>query len=231
MSNKPVKVGDQKKAWNKRIQTSKRTRGKKPIVNLFEIYCEGANTEPEYFKAFPVNPATRVVAEGFGRQRISLVNFAIAQWRAQGFLFGQKHYSTTRQLWVVFDYDWRGDDNECQDYSAAIQMAQANGIEVAYSNDAFELWILLHYQNLYASTHRAVLYQKLSAHMGTNYLRDGKGLDFAKSLYKTLEPMQKTALHNAELLFTHQTPLGLCQQNPITRVHELVNALNKFKRK
>lgn len=229
--SKLIKRTDQNKAWNKRLQSSKRTIGSRSIVNLFEIYCEGANTEPEYFKAFPVNPITRIVTEGCGRQRLSLINHAIYEWRKKGYLVGQKNHSSHRQLWVVFDYDWCGEENECRDFMNALKVAEASDVKCAFSNDSFELWILLHFQSLSATTHRSVLCEKISAHLDVNYLIEGKKIEFAKQLYKLLKPLQNAAIHNAQKLDVNQNELSLCNQNPITHVHKLVEQLNRFTRK
>ena len=39
--------------------------------------------------------------------------------------------------------------------NTAIQMAQANGFQVAYSNQAFEYWFLLHFNLYQGSIHRS----------------------------------------------------------------------------
>lgn len=229
--SKPIKRTDENKAWNKRLHTSKRILGSRPIVNHFEIYCEGANTEPEYFKSFPVNPITRVVTEGCGRQRCSLVRLAISEWRKKGYLVDQKNYSSTRQLWVVFDYDWRGDEHECQDFINALQIAESSDVKCAFSNDSFELWLLLHFQTLNAKTHRSVLSEKLTAHLGVNYTVEGKKKDFTKKLYKLLKPLQESAIRNAEQLVISHGELSSRSENPLTHVHKLVEQLNRFIRK
>lgn len=40
------------------------------------------------------------------------------------------------------------------DFNRAIVLAQEKGFKVAYSNDAFELWFILHYQLLEAQLTR-----------------------------------------------------------------------------
>jgi predicted metalloprotease with PDZ domain len=47
------------------------------------------------------------------------------------------------QLWCVFDKD----DFNDNDYNAAIQIAEVNNFEVAYSNQSFEYWFLLHFND------------------------------------------------------------------------------------
>lgn len=50
-------------------------------------------------------------------------------------------------MWVVFDRDKKMPKDEPSKFNNAIKKAKANGIKVAYSNDAFEYWILLHFND------------------------------------------------------------------------------------
>ena len=98
----------------------------------------GVNTEPDYFNAFRLTSAT-VKAIGQGMGTLALVQKAInikEQERQRG--------RTYNQNWVVFDKD----DFSENDFNSAILSARQNGFEVAYSNQAFEFWFLLHF-NLY----------------------------------------------------------------------------------
>lgn len=121
--------------YNPRKDHSVRRRaGFKPVKKTFLIVCEGENTEPEYFNAFRLTSAT-VKAIGKGLGTMSLVREAISvreQEKQKGKSFNF--------CWVVFDKD------EYQDFDEAIEFAKKNGFEVAYSNQAFELWFLLHFK-------------------------------------------------------------------------------------
>lgn len=48
------------------------------IIKSFLIICEGENTEPSYFRSFPV-PSNRVKIEGGRNSKNSLVDYAIEQ--------------------------------------------------------------------------------------------------------------------------------------------------------
>ena len=92
------------------------------------IVCEGQNTEPSYFKQFQL-ASIRVKYVGEGYNTLSLVNRTLE-------LSEQEDYE---QVWCVFDKD------DFRDFTAAIQRAQHLKFFVAYSNQAFEYWILLHF--------------------------------------------------------------------------------------
>lgn len=96
------------------------------------IVCEGENTEPSYFNQFKLSSAT-VKPIGEGYNTLSLVNRAIQ-------LSKEKEYE---QVWCVFDKD----DFSANDFNNAIALADANNFGVAYSNQAFEYWILLHFDD------------------------------------------------------------------------------------
>ncbi|MFT4071517.1 MAG: RloB family protein [Dysgonamonadaceae bacterium] len=106
----------------------------RPLAELEEkplilIVCEGENTEPSYFNQFRLSSATvRSVGEGYNT--ISLVDRAIK-------LAGEKEYN---QVWCVFDKDDFSED----DFNEAIRIAEANNFGVAYSNQSFEYWLILH---------------------------------------------------------------------------------------
>ena len=111
-----------------------RQTGVRVIKQSFLIVCEGENTEPDYFKAFRMTAAT-IKAVGQGMNTVSLVYKAISIREAEK---AKKH--SYDQCWVVFDKD----DYPDNDFNQAIQLAKSNGFRVAYSNQAFEYWFLLH---------------------------------------------------------------------------------------
>ncbi len=224
---KPIKKTDRKKAWAKRQLTTKRERRERKIRNLFRIYCEGENTEPEYFKSFPVNTETEVFAIGLGRSRTALVEKVIELLEADNFLKGQTDYDEDRELWCVFDFDIRGEEGEREDFNNAISLAHHHDLKVAYSNDAFELWLVLHYQYQESALTRHEYYKILTKQFGINYEKYGKTKEFAQSLYLLLLPNQEEGIQNAMRLHDTQRDKIYCDQNPCTTVYELVEALNE----
>ncbi|MDZ7900921.1 MAG: RloB family protein [Arcicella sp.] len=219
-----VKPTDKDTDWGKR-QNAGRPERSIVVKETFLIYCEGENTEPEYFKSFPVRTDTRVEAIGLGMSRTALVKDVIKRKR--------KNDDKTLKIWVVFDRDIRyenqGQDN--QDFNNAIYLASKNNINCAYSNDCFELWFLLRDEYLETEMHRTQIYRKLSDKLGFNYEKDGKGKDFAKSLYPMFLDRLPFAIRNAERLHKSHTDKEYCHQNPCTTVYLLVEELNKNLRK
>ena len=84
-----VKKSDRSKPWAKKIDYKRNQSFTRKIKSVFLIYCEGKNTEPTYFKSFPVNSETSVEAIGFGRSRTALIQHIIDLASAKELLFGQ----------------------------------------------------------------------------------------------------------------------------------------------
>jgi RloB-like protein len=215
-----VKPNDMEKAWNKR-QTTTRPARNIAIRSTFLIYCEGINTEPEYFNSFPIMPEAQAI--GLSRSGLSLVEKVIELMEKQ------KEKDPDQQVWVVFDRDIRYSDGKKgdTDFNKAIKLAHEKGIKCAYSNDCFELWFILHREYQQSALNRTQYYEKLSKWLNFNYTKDGKGKDFAKSVYAKFESQLETAMKNAEKLHKSHGSNDFHQQNPCTTVYKLVEELRK----
>jgi hypothetical protein len=220
-------VKDADKAWKIRQTTNKRQLGNREIRNLFHIYCEGENTEPEYFKSFPVNTETKIEAIGLGMSKTALVEEAIRRFSNAKFLKKQTNYDPDRQLWVVFDFDVRGVACDSADFNNAIEFAQKKGIRVAYSNDCFELWFVLHSQYQTSAATRYEYYHLLSERLNCDYEKDGKAQAFAQGLYERFLKDQPKAILHASRLYEEKKNETFSSQNPCTTVFQLVEELNK----
>lgn len=219
---KPIKKTNQDAPWNKRNNIKRERISAKDPFNTFMIYCEGANTEPEYFKSFPVRTTdTEVIAIGTGRSRTSLIEHVISKENPKRI----KEKST--QIWVVFDRDIQYHDNEDEDFNNAIELAEKNNIRVAYSNDCFELWFLLHRNYYNTQMHRKQIYEILSNWLGNNYAKDGKQKGMGATLYHLFFKEQQNAIKNAQKSHISLIDKKPCHQNPCTTVYKLVEELNK----
>ena len=225
MMAKPLKKTDQNKPWN--IKKTKRQPYKietEGVEKAFLIICEGVNTEPEYFKSFPVKTAD-VNSYGLGRSRTALVEYVIEIVKDEN--------DKDTENWVVFDMDIKK-DNEVhlkEDYENAIRLAEANNLKVVFANDAFELWFLLHYQYFDNEWTRHQYYDRLSELWNCNYEKAGKNLKFCKGIYKKLQEdnraNQEEAIKRSAKLLEDQKDVRLADQNPATSIHLLVEELNK----
>lgn len=192
-----------------------RRQGVREIKQSFLIVCEGEKTEPDYFKAFRMTAAT-VKAVGQAMNTMTLVNKAISIREADR--LKKREYD---QCWVVFDKD----DFPANDFNQAIQLAEKNGFRVAYSNQAFEYWFLLHY-NLYTGPiHRNQYKDMLTKLTGLQY---NKTEGFGAVMYNLLLARQQQAIKSAEAVLAEISHGNPAEEESSTTVHKLVIELNKY---
>jgi hypothetical protein len=181
----------------------------KEVRQRFLIVCEGEKTEPNYFRSFRVpKDVAEIDVEGVGENPSKLVNSAKD-------LKEQEDYD---QVWCVFDRDsWTPED-----FNNAIKSAEAQGFKVAYSNEAFELWYVLHFEFLNTGIPRDDYSKKLTNFLEKKYKKN------SETIYDDLFDKQPNAIKNAVKLLNQYDPHMPAKDNPSTKVHFLVQELNKF---
>ena len=201
---------------NPRIErVLRRSNGLRTVKQTFLIVCEGEVTEPEYFNAFRLTSAN-VKAVGKGMNTISLVNEAIVikeQEKRKG-----RSYD---QYWVVFDKDNFADS----DFNAAIQKAQGNGFKVAYSNQAFEYWYLLHFNLYQGAIHRSRYADMLTNLLGFKY---GKSRGDSMKVFNIIYPKTLIAIDNAKKVISQFDGSNPAKEESSTTVCDLVEQLLKY---
>lgn len=148
MGQLPKSQIKRQKDEKRRLKERKRASKKRPprrLIIRYLIICEGEKTEPNYFKALIGSLGTsesKVIEDpeifGLGRGTTSLL---LAALRKKEELENDRAYTFDR-CWLVFDKD------DFPDFNNAIDEAQQKGFNVAWTNEAFELWYYLHFQYL-----------------------------------------------------------------------------------
>lgn len=211
-------------AIKKRFAKQKKKQEKvddRTIKVYFLIVCEGEKTEPNYFKSFPVKVGKFVYDLSFDGGGIStkkVVEKAIELRDSS-----PQEYD---RVWAVFDKD----SFPPNQFNGAIQKANANGIYCAWSNEAFELWYLLHFQYRNTPMSRDD-YGKAIEKSINKLISSGKKFKYAKNsieMYAVLEKHgnQDQASTWAENLMNQHDSLDFSSHNPCTTVYSLVNELN-----
>lgn len=199
------------KAWERsrgRGQLSRKsaTREVKPRIL---IVCEGKKTEPNYFMGFKVRTMD-VVIEPVGAVHTSVVDRALALMAEDG---------DYEEVWCVFDRDKHiANPDDVALFNSAIEKAEKNGIRVAYSNDAFELWYLLHFNYCDTQILRSDYITKLREIMGTYKKND-------PLMYDKLEDKMDVAIRNAKKLHELSDKNDPANADPSTTVFMLVERL------
>lgn len=208
---------------------SNRKVNEKSTRKRFLIVCEGKETERNYFEAFQNIGRDKKIATlkviGFGAVGLSVVK------EAKRLKENDNDYLDD-EVWCVFDRDLKSENNNQQNFNEAIKLPMESNINLAVSNDAFELWYLLHYEYYQSQTHRSTLNEKLEDRLGKKYQKN------SKTMYQILKDKQNDAIKNAKNLWlrhtqgrknlTPQQAIKAHNINPSTTVYQLVEKLKSI---
>ncbi len=147
---------------------------------------------------------------GIGDNTLSLVERAIE--------LGSHDEDGYNQIWCVFDRDSFPPER----FNAALDLARRQGVKVAYSNQSFELWYLLHFHYFNTGMTRSDYCNRLGELLGHRYEKNDE------SMYRDLECRQEDAIRNARRLLEQYCPLNPERDDPSTTVHQLVEQLRRF---
>ncbi len=196
-------------------------REKRKIRFSVLIVCEGEATEPNYFKALAKRQQGIMVYEltvkGLGRATTNVVEEAVR-------LKKKNNYD---RVWAVFDRD----EFPAKDFNAAIAMGNSNGIEVAWSNEAFELWYLYHFNDVTTGMSRKQYEEKIStAVKRVSGKHKSEGYKYSKNDPKNYEIVtalgsMDAAIKRAEARHKEYIGTDYADQNPCTTVYRLVRQL------
>lgn len=204
----------------------KKTRKQKRIPEpaSYFIGTEGIKTEVFYFQAI----ANYLVSnyEEY-RGRIEVPNLTIEGMGTSNFRIVKDTEEYLRNdprlfenVWVLFDKDDVPDDY----FDNSIKQAEKLGFKVAWSNDSFELWLLLHFEYMQSSISRDQYKEKLG-----NYLKEIGIEKYEKNSLEIMEFILRrrdTAIKNAARLEgNHSQDIPPSKRNPCTIVHHLVEDL------
>lgn len=194
----------QQRATNK---SGSRARGSRPLRDSFLIFCQG-QTEMGYFNSF--RKRAKFIGGG---DALGTVDNAIAYKNNQ-----EKEYD---QYWVVFDKDETTHEN----FNTAVQRAGQNGIRVAWSNQAFECWIIMHFRNLRHACHRNNYEALIRPHLPW-YSTEDKGEEQGRRFFQTTHRLLQTAIQNARAGHdSFQAHIAPAHRETVSKIYELAEAI------
>ena len=213
------------------------SRFEKRKPNLFFVFHVGEVTEKLYFDGLCSDLLhSSITSEKKNKSQFVLLKFVngtpeqiVQSALEQVKVRQQKSAADTDEdiFWVVFDKD-HGFSGK---YSLAIALAQQEGISVAYSNECFELWLLLHWQEQTSSIGRRdlsdSLHEKWEAKVGRR-IKKRKRKHFP---YDIIRMDRQIAIERAKNLYELakvKNPQSPWEVNPVTTVFELVEQLIVF---
>lgn len=210
MSSRSLKERDERMRKEKRDK--KRKIATRKVHLNYLIVCEGERTEPNYFNALVGGRNSKVLDAdvlGKGQGTCRLVRTAIEE--------RDKSLIEYDRVWAVFDKD------DFTDFNEAVQLAAANDINAAWSNEAFELWYYLHFQYLDTPITRAQYIDALNREIRKfdpkySYKKNDVGTYAILNKYGN----QDLAIRYSEYLEKIYTGTNYATHKPCTKVHHLV---------
>ena len=208
----------------------RRKAQRQPAERLL-IVCEGSKTEPLYLGEIRQQlrlPSANVQVQpaAYGTEPLGIVEYA-----ERLFTEGQRalgvHARSFDRVVVVFDRD------EHHTYHAALQRVAALKerlendervkvpFEAVVSVPCFELWLLLHFEEVLAPVHRDEALARLRAHVAGYAKGEGSHWAVTRDLLEVA-----TARANALVAAGHTADDG---RQPYTNMHELVRRLLHLK--
>lgn len=195
------------------------------------IACEDQTTEPEYFKEYKdsfeaIWPKKTLFLKpiGTGRNSLGVVQQAIEE--------RSKLETTVDQTWAVFDKDdLDKSEGNIERFNEAFKLGKQNDVQIAYSNECFELWLLLHFEDINKETAipRTEIYNRLENAIKKHepeFLYEHGNSNVVKLVSKYGN--KEKALQRAEELFNYhkQEKHQAIESNPNTLVYNLVRELD-----
>ena len=197
------------------------------------IVCEDQKTEPYYFKQFKklfTEDSVYLKEIGTGKKPKGIVDQTIIE---------RKNLSVTikkevEDVWVVFDKDDEGNNaTTLTSFNEAWALAEKENIRIAFSNEVFELWLLLHFTdiNSVAPISRADIYRSLGKVIASfdshkSFIYDHKKSDPEAVIDAvTVLGSEAKAIERAAKLISEQQGKQPIVANPSATVHILVSRL------
>lgn len=186
---------------------------REPLKRYF-LLCEGKNTEPDYFQSlvdyFQAANVEIILVPAAGAPQTILAKADEIRKRK-----GKKSsFEGGDEIWAVFDRD------NHEEFDSARLECRQKGINVAYSDPCFELWLILHHRTVHAPKNHHEIQKQFEALDPSYKSTGGKRCNF-----KVLADKVKAAEKNAVILLKARVAEGRPESCPSTTVHLLTSKL------
>ncbi len=133
-------------------------------IYTFLIFCEDETSEVEYFKWFETDS---IKINIIPKQKSMIINVikAITHCKSNGIIGDNGEVVDGYEIWCVYDRDKDLNNTatlleQDTNFKIAHFVAEEHKINLAWSNDAFELWILLHLMEIEVEDEKFKLREK-----------------------------------------------------------------------
>ena len=191
------------------------------VRDEFLILTNGKQTEKNYFEAIRANYKSifKISVKFMNDDPVALVNHAIAE------------KTPRNRVWCVFDKD----EFLSASIDQAMKTAKENEIGVAFSNMAFEVWLIDHFKKCCLEKNAEKLVTDLDWILKANEYPAGYSKEDKQMITKVLMPRLDDAVQNADIVMqtwirqykeSHNNEnFPFCDWNSFTNVHKLIDAL------
>ena len=211
------------KPSRRNIRKLRRSKPSREPRQRFILFCEGLQTEVEYFKAIRrVYSSTLISVETHGGQGVpyTIAEKAVQQARALGLTRHSRRrrdsYEERDQVWAVFDRDAHPHFNE------AVTYCESNNVGVGRSNPCIELWLILHERDFDRYEDRHAM-QKILAELRPEYDPDGAKTPDCDDLVKRVDAAERRSETQLRRRVEEDNPYG----NPSTTVGRLTREIRE----
>lgn len=211
-----------------------RRMGNRLRQRSYLIVCEGEETEPNYFESLksklPNEMIGKVEIVGAGANTLTLLKVADDEIEKRKLEAKPAYY----HVWIVFDRDsFKPSDFDNTIHS--VDGRNANQTEIhwhaAWSNEAFELWYLYHFQQVNGGgLSRDVFKAHLDEYLKKPpYSLAGGYQKNSTVMFDLLRPNVAQAIRNAKRAYEGwNASVPYSQRNPATAVYQLVEYLMRY---
>lgn len=208
-----------------------RKQGRRASYDRILIISEGSKTEPNYFREIRTAYRLHTANVEVRPSELGTAPIQVVQYARDLFISGDSHKNIQprafEKVFAVFDRDSH------ESYHQALALAESlNGklkndakqlitFQAIASVPSFELWLLLHFEDVLAPLHRDEVFRRLRQYI-PNYEK-GANNTFANTS-QTIAIATERAERLAERFSAHTDP------EPFTAIVELVQLLTKLRR-
>ena len=211
------------KPSRRNIRKLRRSQASREPRRGFVLFCEGLNTEVEYFKAIRrIYSSTLIQWEIYGGVGVpyTIAEKAIERAKSLGLTRHSRSkkdsYEKNDQVWAVFDRD------DHPQFEEAVANCETANVRVARSNPCIELWLILHEQEFDRYEDRHTM-QKILAELRPEYNPGGAKTPDCEDLVKRVDAAERRSETQLRRRAEEDNPYG----NPSITVGRLTREIRE----
>ena len=197
----------------------------------YYIFCEGQQTEPQYFNGFKKYIESNPIYKDMVLVEIEPCGAETMRVIGQAEEYVRKNKITKGQIWCVYDKD----SFPAERFNGVLERAEALNLQnedvryhAAWSNECIEFWFILHFANYISNNHRSEYIEFLN----NKFVELGIG-KYAKNMENIFDVLlehgnPKLAIRYAKRIINEHQGMTPTMIAPGTKVYELVEELVKY---